>query len=63
MDSLRSRLSSAEADHQAALQQVAVVEEQKQQALQDGQEQVSSWWKHELQSLLICIIQKLASQI
>lgn len=42
MDSLRSRLSSAEADHQAALQQVAVVEEQKQQALKDGQEQVSS---------------------
>lgn len=44
IDSLRSRLSSAEADHEAALQQVAVVEEQKQQALQDSQEQVSNWW-------------------
>lgn len=43
INSLRSRLSCAEADHQAALQQVAVVEEQKQQALQDGQEQVSNW--------------------
>lgn len=41
MNSLRSRLSSAEADHQAALQQAAVIEAQKQQALQDSQEQVS----------------------
>lgn len=42
IESLRSRLSSAEVDHQEALQQVAVVEEQKQQALQDAQEQVSN---------------------
>lgn len=41
MDSLRSCLSRAEAEHQAALQQIAVVEDQKQQALQDSQEQVS----------------------
>lgn len=42
LNSLRTRLSSAETDHQAALEQVAVVEEQKQQALQDVQEQVNN---------------------
>ncbi|TNN35649.1 Nucleoprotein TPR [Liparis tanakae] len=39
MSSLRRSLCSAQADHQAALQQVAVAEAQKQQALQDSREQ------------------------
>lgn len=42
LNGLKRSLSSAQADHQAALQQVAVAEAQKQQALQDGQEQVRS---------------------
>ncbi|XP_041791081.1 translocated promoter region b, nuclear basket protein [Chelmon rostratus] len=39
INSLRRSLSSAQADHQAVLQQVAVAEAQQQQALQDSQEQ------------------------
>lgn len=45
MNSLRRSLSSAQTDHQAALQQVTVAEAQLQQALQDSQEQVSSYYK------------------
>lgn len=45
MNSLRRSLSSAQADHQGALQQVALAEAQQQQALQDSQEQVSSCYK------------------
>lgn len=43
MNSLRNSLSSAQADHQVVLQQLAVAEAQQQQALQDSQEQVSSY--------------------
>ncbi|XP_039984449.1 translocated promoter region b, nuclear basket protein [Xiphias gladius] len=39
INSLRRSLSSAQADHQAVLQQVAVAEAQQQQAVQDSQEQ------------------------
>ncbi|XP_041646505.1 translocated promoter region b, nuclear basket protein [Cheilinus undulatus] len=39
MNSLRRSLSSAQADHQAALQKVSVAEAQKMQVLQDSQEQ------------------------
>uniref|UniRef100_A0A3P8PD27 Nucleoprotein TPR n=1 Tax=Astatotilapia calliptera TaxID=8154 RepID=A0A3P8PD27_ASTCA len=39
-EQVRKSLSSAQADHQAALQQVAVVEAQKQQAIKDCQDQV-----------------------
>ncbi|XP_041861765.1 translocated promoter region b, nuclear basket protein [Melanotaenia boesemani] len=39
ISSLQRNLSSAQADHQAALQQVAIAETQQQQALQDSQEQ------------------------
>ncbi|XP_026179071.1 translocated promoter region b, nuclear basket protein isoform X2 [Mastacembelus armatus] len=39
INSLRRSLSSTQADHQAALQQVAVAEAQQQQAVQDSQEQ------------------------
>ncbi|XP_071342326.1 translocated promoter region b, nuclear basket protein isoform X2 [Trachinotus anak] len=39
MNNLRRSLSTAQADHQAVLQQVAVAEAQQQQALQDSQEQ------------------------
>ena len=44
MSSLRRSLSGAQADHQAALQRVAVAETQQQQAQQDSQEQVSSYY-------------------
>lgn len=47
MNSLRRSLSSAQADHQAALQQIAVAEAQQQQALQDSQEQVSHYNREE----------------
>lgn len=39
-------MSSAQADHQAALQRVAVAEAQQQQAVQDSQEQVSIYYKY-----------------
>ncbi|XP_056234466.1 translocated promoter region b, nuclear basket protein [Seriola aureovittata] len=39
INSLQRSLSNSQADHQAALQQVAVAEAQQQQALQDSQEQ------------------------
>lgn len=58
MDNFRKNLSSAQKDHQAALESLAVVEAQKQNLLQDIQEQVSQnfkifnhiegnifWWK------------------
>lgn len=38
-------MSSAQADHQSVLQQVAVAENHQQQALKDSQEQVSSSYK------------------
>lgn len=47
MNNLRRSLSSAQADHQAALQQIAVAEAQQQQALQDSQEQVSHYNRKE----------------
>lgn len=44
MDTLRKNISSAQADHRAALESLAVVEAQKQQLLQDIQEQVSYYF-------------------
>lgn len=41
MDNLKKNVSSAQADHKAALESLAVVEGQKQRLLQDIQEQVS----------------------
>lgn len=41
MDILRRNVSSAQEDHKAALESLAVVEAQKQHLLQDIQEQVS----------------------
>lgn len=41
MDTLRTNISSVQADHKAALESLAVAEAQKQQLLQDIQEQVS----------------------
>lgn len=44
MNGLRRSLSSAQTDHQVVLQEVAVAEAQLRQALQDSQEQVSSYY-------------------
>lgn len=43
MNSLRRSLTSAQTDHQMALERVAVAEAQLQQAVQDSQEQVSNY--------------------